>query len=492
VAGDLIQGGDYVALPDRCLTEATARKWGYRRAKDRKGKWVLVQDVWAPDGSAVVAQKLRYPDKEFAVLGDMRAAGLVGQHLWRDGGKRVCITEGELDAAALSQAFGHQWPVVSLKNGAQSAAKDIAAQIEWLNRFEEVVLVFDMDEPGQKAARDAAAVLPPRKAKIARLPLKDACDMLKAGRSKELVDATWGAKEYRPDGIVTIADVREDAIRPVTAGLPWFLPSLTAATYGRRMGDLVALGAGTGIGKTDFLAQQMLYDLTVLNERVAVFALEQEPTETVLRLAGKLVGKALHVPDESRPQADVVEAIDALPADRLFLYNHFGVADWGTIRERIRYLYHAAGVRLFYLDHLTALAAQEPEREREVLEKVMGELGGLVKEIPIWLLFVSHLATPEGKPHEEGGRVAIRHFKGARAIGFWSLFMLGLERNQQAEDEDERQTTTLRVLKDRYTGRSTGRTISLGYDSEAGRLYERDAPDRAHPHPFREDEGVPF
>lgn len=52
--------------------------------------------------------------------------------------------------------------------------------------------------------------------------------------------------------------------------------------------------------------------------------------------------------------------------------------------------------------------------------------------------------------------------------------MIGLERNQQAEDEDERQTTTLRILKDRYTGQATGKTILLGYDSETGRLFEKE------------------
>ena len=85
---------------------------------------------------------------------------------------------------------------------------------------------------------------------------------------------------------------------------------------------------------------------------------------------------------------------------------------------------------------------------------------------------VSHLATPMGKPHEEGGRVSIRHFKGSRAIGFWCHFMFGLERDQQAEDETERQTTTFRVLKDRYTGQATGLTFPLNYDHVTGKLYE--------------------
>ena len=67
----------------------------------------------------------------------------------------------------------------------------------------------------------------------------------------------------------------------------------------------------------------------------------------------------------------------------------------------------------------------------------MAEAATLAKELRIVLHLVSHLATPEGRVHEEGGHVSIRHFKGSRAIGFWSHFMYGLERNTLAEEEDE-------------------------------------------------------
>jgi twinkle protein len=49
--------------------------------------------------------------------------------------------------------------------------------------------------------------------------------------------------------------------------------------------------------------------------------------------------------------------------------------------------------------------------------------------------------------------------------------MLALERDQQAEDIEQRQTTTLRVLKDRVTGQATGKTFKLGYDPVSGLSY---------------------
>jgi len=165
----------------------------------------------------------------------------------------------------------------------------------------------------------------------------------------------------------------------------------------------------------------------------------------------------------------------------LYMFDHFGLADWDTIEESIRYLYHADGVQIFYIDHLTALATGEGN-EREELERIMAEMGSIVKELDIMLIIISHLTTPDqGKSHEEGGRVTIRHFKGSRAIGFWCHFMFGLERDQQSENVSTRHTTTLRVLKDRLTGQSVGECIYLGYEADTGILYGTDKPEKDGP-----------
>lgn len=307
--------------------------------------------------------------------------------------------------------------------------------------------------------------------------------MLMAGRGKEVIDAIWGAKLFRPDGIVSLADIREDVLKPIVLGDPWPWEFLTKATYGRRAGEVYALGAGTGVGKTDVFTQIIAHDATVLKKRCGVIYLEQPNVETARRIAGKVAGKRFHVPDGSWTPAELLTAIDTLNATgNVILYNHFGSADWETVQSRIRYMVTGLGCEHIFLDHLTALAAGE-EDERVALEGIMAEMAGMGQELGHKTHFISHLATPEGKPHEEGGRVMIRHFKGSRAIGFWSHFMFGLERNQQAEDQVERATTAFRILKDRYTGQSVGQTFALGYDAETGLLSEAEA------NPFTDDEG---
>lgn len=457
--------GEVKALPKRGIDEATCAKWGYK-VGTYNGRPVQIAN-YIVDGK-VVAQKVRFPDKDFTFLGNPKEVGLYGEHLWRDGGKMVVVTEGEIDALTVSMLQNNKWPVVSLPNGAQGAEKSIRKSIEWLEKFETVVLMFDNDEPGQKAAAACAPLFSPGKCKVARLPLKDANEMLQAGRGAEVIDAMWGAKPYRPDGIVSVADIVEDALAEPLPGDPWCFEDMNAVTYGRRPGEVYGFGAGTGVGKTDLFTQQIAYDLDVLKKRVGVLYLEQPVKDTARRIAGKTIGRILHVPGECDP-AEREAAIRALGQKPLFLFDHFGAQDWQTIKARIRYMVVGLECEHIYLDHLTALAANE-EDEKKALDGIMAELAGQAQELGHKLHFISHLATPEGKPHEEGGRVMIRHFRGSRAIGFWSHFMFGLERNQQADDPVERSTTTLRCLKDRVTGRATGKTWALRYSQETGLL----------------------
>lgn len=461
-------------LPKRGINEATCELWGYHVGENKDGERVQIAN-YRDDSGKLVAQKLRSKDKKFSVVGDGKGMPLYGRHLWRDAGKMIVVTEGEIDALSVSQLQGNKWPVVSLPNGAPAAAKTIRANLEYLERFDTVVLMFDDDEPGRKAAEECAPLFSPGRCKIARIPgFKDANAALVAGKGALVIDAMWGAKEYRPDGVVAAADLKEQVLERLELGTPWFLEELTRWTHGRRPGQVIAFGAGTGVGKTDLFTQSIAYDLTELQKRVGVLYLEQPPVETLRRIAGKIAGKVFHVPGYD--QADLESAMSRLSENGgLYLYDHFGATDWELIKSRIRFMVAGLGCEHIYLDHLTALVSQSDD-ERKDMDALMAQLAGQAQELGHVLHFISHLATPEGKPHEEGGRVMIRHFRGSRSIGFWSHFMFGLERNQQSDDLIERSTSVLRCLKDRVTGAGTGQTMLLRYDRPTGLLVPVDVP----------------
>lgn len=88
------------------------------------------------------------------------------------------------------------------------------------------------------------------------------------------------------------------------------------------------------------------------------------------------------------------------------------------------------------------------------------------------LFIVSHLRRPnDSTPHEEGGVTSLSQLRGSAGIGQLADGVIGLERNGQADNRIERNLTTLRGLKNRYTG-ETGPACYLLWDQSSGRIRE--------------------
>ena len=83
---------------------------------------------------------------------------------------------------------------------------------------------------------------------------------------------------------------------------------------------------------------------------------------------------------------------------------------------------------------------------------------------------VTHLRRlGSDRSHEEGVEVNLGHLRGSHGIAQISDTVISLERNTQSDDVVECNTTTLRVLKCRYTG-DVGICDRLFYDKTSGRL----------------------
>jgi twinkle protein len=133
----------------------------------------------------------------------------------------------------------------------------------------------------------------------------------------------------------------------------------------------------------------------------------------------------------------------------------------------------ALGCGYIFLDHVSiVVSAQENGDERKALDEIMTKLRMLVAETGISLFVVSHLKRPENKGHEEGAATSLAQLRGSGSIAQLSDMVIGLERNGQAEDVIERNTTRVRVLKNRFSG-MTGPGCSLLYDKITGRMNER-------------------
>ncbi len=455
---------DFAPLTKRGISEETCRRYNYGVGTLEDGTPVQVAGYGR-------AQKFRTPDKKFMWRNRPEDIPLFGQSLWKPQ-KRLVITEGEIDCLSYAQAVECKWPVVSVPDGAQSAKRAVTANLEWVSGFEEVVLMFDMDRPGQEAAQEIAEVLPPGKARIAHLPRKDPNEVLLELGGAELVKQVFNAKPYHPAGIVDGTSLIDAVLSEPERGLSYPWPFLDDKLYGQHRGSMTTWIAGTGVGKSQVLREVTKHLADAHGEKVGVIALEESNKRSALGLMSLDMGVPLHLA-EVREQVDPGElracAERVLPS--YAFYDHFGSLDPDVLFPKIRHLVHSMGIRWIILDHLSimvsGMAAEGDERKR--LDQLVTQLRSLCSELDIGLHIVSHLRKSGGQAHEEGGQVSLQDIRGSGAPAQLSDTVIALERDQQAESEEERNTTTVRVLKNRLTG-ETGVAGFLRYDADTCRM----------------------
>lgn len=465
------------SLNARGINKDTCQKMGYYTT-EYNGNPCQVACYYDLKGN-LVGQKLRFPDKSFAILGKVSNC-LFGSQLW-ESGKKIVVTEGEIDALTVSQLQGNQWPVVSIPNGAQAAKKAIEANLEYLSNFEQVILMFDMDEPGRKAIEECCKVLPPGKAFVANLPCKDPNDCLQKGKSKEVIQAIWNARLYRPDGIVSGEELYEKCVNDIddlkdSVEYPWV--ALQNKTKGVRHGELYVLTSGSGMGKSTVLRELEYYFGVVRGELCGIVALEESTRKTGLELMSIHVNKRLILNPDSIGEDGRSDAFKATVGNgNFYLYDHFGSLDSTNLLSKLRYMIVSLGCKRIFLDHISIVVSgmdsDEDGGERKAIDKLMTNLRSLVEETQCTMFVVSHLKRPEKKGHEEGGQVSLSQLRGSGAIAQLADMVIGLERNQQGENPN---VLTIRVLKNRFSG-DTGISGYLCYNPDTGRLVDMDAVD---------------
>lgn len=459
---NLVQGGECEAIPGRRISQATAERFGYRTTTDGRRGPEEVAPYCDPTGR-VKFQKIRGKDKQFRIAGTAEPL-LFGQHLFRPSDKlRIVVTEGELDALSVFEACGN-WPVVSVPNGAQGARQAIAAQREYLAGFKEVVLCFDNDEPGQKAMVECAGILPPGKTFICHLPLKDASEMLTAGRKKDLHSALWSATPYRPDKIVAAADLWEEVSKPQEpcfVEYPW--EGLNEYLGGLRRGEIVTWMAASGIGKST-VTREIAYELGRLGKRVGVIALEETVRETIRYQMGIHTDRQLHMSDCGLSSEELKDAFDAV-SPNLFTYNDSAGMDLKRVGEVIRYLAVADECEVVVLDHISIIVSGSVStNERQDIDNLMTELRRVAQDTGVNIQLVSHIK----RLPEDRKELRLTDLRGSSGIEGISNQVVGVE--QYSDDGPKALRSRIRVLKNRFKGWKKGICQELEYHPNSGRL----------------------
>lgn len=399
---------------------------------------------------------------------------LFGQFCSPRTGMKIIVCAGEEDTLAAYEMLhtykpDWTWAVVGLPRG-ESGVAPVAENIEFLNGFDEIVIAMDMDDAGKKAVDKLVPVVG-EKSRILFISEKDISDMLVKGKSKEFINAYFKAKEYRPANVVSIGDILEDAITPVQWGLSYPWKKLTKLTYGMKKdrGEIVGVGAAPGAGKSTIWQMIQRHLMFEHKEPIAVFDIEEGSTQGLKKLIGSCMNLPIHKPD---CEYDIDKARE-IGKSFNGLANFYGgdSENWDEVEDAIRY-YASKGISYYFIDPISALVEHLSASDgNQELGRIMRSMRKFRKNQCLTFFHANHLNNPSsGKEHGEGGAVRGSQFSGSRAQWKYSTLLLGFERDQYADDPEERDVGMLRVLKDRLGG-NTG-VVNMKYKQATGTLEE--------------------
>lgn len=419
-----------------------------------------------------------------------------------DSGERMhtlMIVGGELDAISSQQILceantgqyegrhRHIWSV----NKGESGVEEILANRDDINKFKRIIWAFDNDEAGNKLNKECARLFR-GKSFFFKYPAgcKDANKCLTAGKSKEFVDAWFNPQDITAlsPNIKSMRSMSSELKKGAPeAGLAWPWSSLNKITLGIRKHCLFVIGAGSGVGKTEFCREVVKHLIEEHGESVGIISTEDPTVKVGRAYAGKWMDKRIELPKTNdKKHEDYREIFDYTDeeADACIDY----VADTGKLfiadlegdysLERIIQTcedFEAMGIQNIFIDNLTGISVPHGKNKVEFLDEAVKTIGNLKDRKPMTIFLVSHLKRVGGNgrtPHEEGGEVILEDFRGSGAIGFWASYAIGIERNTRAEDLTERCTTHISCVKDRDQGIFTGEKVAVRGNVKTGKLTE--------------------
>lgn len=471
-------------IRDRCLSYSTCEKYGVRVGVDTRDGETPVYHLYPyydDEGELSGFKKRIVEDKSFSIVGSVPSSYLFGSNVIKPNGNKLFITEGEIDCLSVYQALKQNssvdWEpaVVSIPHGSNSAAKSISENIDLINGYDQIILVFDQDSPGKLATKEVCKILA-GKVYVAKLPLKDPNEMLMKGKQQDLKWAVLtNARKYQPDGVVNAKDCWDRYKKVLSTPIypyPQSMKGLNDKLYGARPGSIIIVTSGTGCGKTQILRELKYHYLLTTDFKIADIALEEDIGDSIGGMLSLHLNKRIMLPDVTvSPEEEERAFKELFGTGRITCYDHFGGMDDDNLFSKLRY-FTSTQHNLIFLDHLSIIvsefAASGGERER--IDTIMTRLAKLVKETGATIFLVVHLRKGDHstKSFEQGAIPSLDDLRGSGTLKQLAWDIIGISRNQQHENKIQANTAGLHVLKSRFTGR-TGPAGSIYFDDTTGR-----------------------
>lgn len=455
------EGLKTIPLKKRGISEETCIKYGVKVDLE-SGEYVF---PYYDTHSRRIASKYRTLDKQFYWEGDSKNVHFFGANVGKTG-KSLLITEGELDALAASQmtSFGM---VVSVPNGAQSAAKFVKSHLQWVEEFEKVYICFDSDEAGQLATEETMNLIKIGKAYRVILRRKDANEYLLENDAEGFKKDVFDARPLVFDGVVS-KDTMFDWIYNAFSGRVTTYDKIGVTgikgldkIFHLRTGEVTTLFADTSVGKSSVL-RWITANLLYQGIKTMVVATEEPPKVWSLKVAGMLVG--MNVSSLKKDDKLASQLADFMK-DNFVAATYTGTVSVDNLATVVEYGVRQDDAKVIIFDNITAATADDPNTVT-IIGQMMTKLNALAKQLDIHIIVVSH--TKRDKEVKGDNPPGIQNAYGSGNIERFSDNIISLGRDVTSDSN----VTRISVLKQRANGERG--EAKINYDKETATFYEED------------------
>ena len=494
----------------RGIRKETNTFFGVRYEVDESSGEVVKQFVPTTINGELCGYRTRVLPKDFSnPIGQVgKECDFVGEFRFTSHTRTLLIVGGEIkmlaayqilldDQKARNKMDYETVAVVCSTLGESGAAKQAQLRYEFCDKFSKIVVAMDQDEAGKEAAEKLAKVLPRGKVFIMNMRYKDADTYIAKGKEKEFIQDYWNARPWSPAGLYTADQLYDAALAHISMErlpMPSFLPTLNRMLGGGvpKGGCIVLIAAASSIGKTTLLNQCLVEWIMNDNERFGVVSLEATAGDYAANLISYYT-KTRYMGIESREQR--IQMMSSEPtkqaAKELFTREdgspRFVLCDdrgekLDVMQKKIEEMIKAMGCTAILIDVTSDLLSGLTVAEQEVH---MDWQKKLTKETGVTLINVVHIrkAASGQKEGSRGAAVSDESIMGSSTLYKSAAIIIGLERDKMAEDDFVRNTTKVKLLKNRANA-DTGPAGELYYDKDTHRLHDMEKWREENPQQF--------
>jgi len=446
-----------------------------------------------------VGYKTRVMPKDFShPVGEVGSkCDLIGSFRFVNGGKYVVVCAGEVDfLSAFQMLRDYQLskdktaaydPIacVTPTVGEGGCGKQLQHNYKFLDKFERIVVCFDNDKAGKEAVEKIIPMLPKGKVWVLNTRYKDVNEYLVNGKEREFVTDFFNAKKHTPAGIVASTEIYKEVVqRSLLERLPFppFLEKLNKMLSGGiTYGFIVNILAGSGSGKSSLINQCVIHWAKECNILTGVVSLEADSAAYGENLLSCYAGKKLALISDKNEKHSIVtsEHMESC-AKELFCYEDGSPrmyilddrGDYSELQNHVEELIVSFGAKVIVFDVISDVFAG---MSIEDVDKYMRWQKNIVKQYNCILINISHTRKAGGgqKAASQGAFLTEEATIGSGTQYRSAGINISLQRDKTAEDDVERNTTQVYLLKSRDTG-VTGLACEIFYENETHTLYDKE------------------